>query len=358
MLSLYISDVHTPWSSDILRRHMRRVHAVDGPVSQTRRACSNCRSLKSRCEGGPPCHDCIRRKIPCFPSVLRRTNRRDSRGSLTERPQLPSQGSSPSAGSWKKQCFVDLYFEKFHPYWPFIHRGSFNGFNETPLLAQSVMVIGLWLSGERSAQSAALDLHKTLGLAIRQQKEVWDASGVEGACSDCSWPIPTYQAILLHIIFALLHRGGGSMGLDLKPSLPSPDSELLDSLVGSCQRLGMFYYPNMLARYQSDDLASYVWVSIEEVKRFDLALYKFHRMLSRAGARDSAAGSYSVTTVDGALTAADLRFPMPTNDALWHAVGKEQWLSATTKGVYLCSLNDAMEDQWISNSAELIGFLF
>ncbi|KOC13563.1 hypothetical protein AFLA70_93g002911 [Aspergillus flavus AF70] len=149
---------------------MRRVHAVDGSVSQTRHACSNCRSLKSRCEGGPPCHDCVRRKIPCFPSVLGRTNRRDSRGSLTERPQLPSQGSFPSAGSWKKQCFVDLYFEKFHPYWPFIHRGSFNWFNETPLLAQSVMVIGLWLSGERSAQSAALDLHKTLGLAIRQQK--------------------------------------------------------------------------------------------------------------------------------------------------------------------------------------------
>ncbi|EIT75863.1 hypothetical protein AO1008_02385 [Aspergillus oryzae 100-8] len=290
---------------------MRRVHAVDGPVSQTKRACLNCRSLKSRCEGGPLCHDCIRRKIPCFPI------------------------SSPSAGSWKKQCFVDLYFEKFHPYWPFIHRGSFNGFNETPLLAQSVMVIGLWLSGERSAQSAALDLHKTLGLAIRQQKEVWDASGVEGACSDCSWPILTYQAILLHIIFALLQRG----------------AELLHSLVGSCQRLGMFYYPNMLARYQSDDLASYVWVSIEEVKRFDLALYKFHKMLRRAGTRDSA-------VVDGALTAADLRFPMPTNDALWHAVCKDQWLSATTKGVYLCNLNDAMEDQWISNSAELIGFLF
>lgn len=55
-------------------------------------------------------------------------------------------------------------------------------------------------------------------------QEVWDASGVEGACSDCSWPILTYQAILLHIIFALLQRGGGSMGLDLKPSLPSPDS--------------------------------------------------------------------------------------------------------------------------------------
>lgn len=62
----------------------------------------------------------------------------------------------------------------------------------------------------------------------------------------------------------------------------------------------------MLAQYQSDDLASYVWVSIEEVKRFDLALYKFHRMLSRAGTRDSAVGSYSVTTVHGALTAADL----------------------------------------------------
>ncbi|KAE8379048.1 hypothetical protein BDV26DRAFT_175898 [Aspergillus bertholletiae] len=340
--------------NDTLRRHMRRVHGVDGPVSQTRRACSNCRNLKSRCEGGPPCHECIRRKIPCVSSTPARADRRDSRGGLIDGSPLPSQDLSINAGTGKDEVFVRLYFERFHPYWPFIHRHSFDRFDGTPLLVQSVMVLGLWVSGEPSAQSAALDLHRTLGSAILQQKEVWDASSVEGACTDCFWPIPTYQAILLHIIFTLLHRGGECIGLDLKPSLASPDSEFLGSLVGSCKRLGMLYYPNMLARYHLEGLASYAWVSIEEVKRFDLALYKLTKMLSRG----SAVGRPSATeTANGRITAADLQFPMPTNDALWHAVGKEEWLSAATKGEGRCNLHDAMEDNWISNSAELIELL-
>lgn len=33
-----------------------------------------------------------------------------------------------------------------------------------------MLVIGLWVSKEQSAQRAALDLHKTLDSAIRQQR--------------------------------------------------------------------------------------------------------------------------------------------------------------------------------------------
>lgn len=73
------------------------------------------------------------------------------------------------------------------------------------------------------------------------------------------------------------------LGLDLKPCLFSLVSSLLDRLVKSCRRLGMLYYPNMLARYCEPDQPSYVWVSIEEVKRFNIALYKVCRVCSEQG---------------------------------------------------------------------------
>jgi hypothetical protein len=63
---------------------------------------------------------------------------------------------------------VGIYFELFHPHWPFIHRGTFIEF-ETPLLVQSMVAIGLWMTGEENSRSKAVDLHTVLGKAIRQQ---------------------------------------------------------------------------------------------------------------------------------------------------------------------------------------------
>jgi hypothetical protein len=41
---------------------------------------------------------------------------------------------------------------------------------ETPLLVQSMMAIGMWTSAEKSAQSAAVELHDKLDFAIRRQR--------------------------------------------------------------------------------------------------------------------------------------------------------------------------------------------
>jgi hypothetical protein len=109
----------------------------------------------------------------------------------------------------------------------------------------------------------------------------------------------------------------------LKPSFPLADSELLDSLVGGCKRLGVFYYPNIPAQYHPEGVAPYAWLSVDRVKRFNLALYKAYKMLSRVGTRDSALDGCGVTRiVSGALTATDLQFLMPTKHALWDAVSK------------------------------------
>jgi hypothetical protein len=64
--------------------------------------------------------------------------------------------------------FVSRYFELFHPHWPFIHRASFIEY-ETPLLVQSMVVIALWMGGEEEERSKAINLHRVLDTALRQQ---------------------------------------------------------------------------------------------------------------------------------------------------------------------------------------------
>lgn len=141
----------------------------------------------------------------------------------------------------------------------------------------------------------------------------------------------------------------------MKPSLPSADIELLDSLVRSCRRLGLFYYPNTLARYQQNDLASYVWICIEEVKRFNLALYKICRALSGFSAHDKSGRQRGVTGHE--LTADELQFPMPKNDPLWNAMCKEEWETAITDDSDLTGLYDTMGEEWISKSADFFRFV-
>ncbi|KAB8236417.1 uncharacterized protein BDW43DRAFT_266893 [Aspergillus alliaceus] len=341
--------------SDTLRRHMQKVHGVKEPAPLTKYACTHCREQKSRCQGGPPCSNCLRRGIQCSRSQQAEVQQSGYLSCPTD-TLLTASHDSPTqpkiSRSERDRHFLGLYFKLFHPYWPFIHQGSFREYDETPLLVQSMIVIGLWVSNEQNAQSKAIDLHNVLSSAIQKQKELWDASISEDACSSCSWPIPTYQAILLHIIFAVLYKGGGALSLGLKPCITPADTDLLNRLVASCKKLGMLYYPNMLSRYGQDDLAAYVWVSIEEVKRFNLALYKVCRAFSK---QENSVDNLDIAGAGSrGLRARDLRFPLPRNTPLWNAVSKAEWVSAATEDVYRHSLHDTLEAEWISKSAKVL----
>ncbi|KAJ5338062.1 hypothetical protein N7452_004790 [Penicillium brevicompactum] len=324
--------------SDTLRRHVWQHHGIKKPSARAQRACESCRATKSRCQGDQPCSECLRRGIEC--------SFKDQRDEEKE----ASAPLDPTLLSEKRDHYISLYFEKFHARWPFIHRGSFEASREAPLLIQSMVVLGMWTSGEETVRKAAVDLHNNLDLAIRQQKHKWDASEVEEACSDCKWPIPTYQAILLHIIFSIMHASGGTLDLDLRFSLPPNRLELLMGLVRSCRKLGMFHYPNILERYREVDVFTYVWVCIEEVKRFDLALYKVCGKLTGLGS-----GGNLDEGASSLFSAEELQFPMPNNCSLWHAVGRDQWISALEGK--LVDLDDLAQDSWISNSAGLLNFL-
>jgi hypothetical protein len=155
----------------------------------------------------------------------------------------------------------------------------------------------------------------------------------------------TYQAILLHVISSVAMEADGVVNLDLKASISAADLALLKSLVGSCRRLGMFFYPNMLARYKEADLPSFVWVGIEEVKRFSIALYKLCAKLSSPSLEDRPL-----------LHASELQFPLPSNEPLWNSVERDEW-EANAKEEDTVSLEDDLQAKWISKSADVLEFL-
>ncbi|KAJ5665547.1 uncharacterized protein N7477_007995 [Penicillium maclennaniae] len=313
---------------------------------RARRACKSCHTGKSRCEGGVPCDECLRRGIQCLFD--------DNDTIETKRPASSDLASSPGQGRVqsthfeKKEQYIGLYFKKFHRFWPFIHRGSFNIHRETPLLLQSMTVLGLWCSGEQPSRSAAVELHEKLHLAIRDQKANWDVSDKDEFSSTLPWPISTYQAILLHIIFSLILRSRDALDFEFKVSLSPADTELLEALVRSCRKRGMLFYPNMLTRFKEVGLASFAWVCTEEVKRFNLALYKACGKLSSTQSNN---GSHnSPDSSDSLLSAGDLQFPLPKNDVLWNALGKSEWLVLVQDETTLC-VDDNCQEPWISSMA-------
>ncbi|CAG7978436.1 unnamed protein product [Penicillium nalgiovense] len=344
--------------SDTLRRHVQTVHGIAEPPPQIKHACTHCRNQKTRCHGGPPCTNCQRRGIRC--SLTRQSgvvqpasapnNELDTRSTMPR--SIPPQPRRPRSET--EDHFVGRYFDLFHPHWPFIHRGTFIEY-ESPLLVQSMIVIGMWMAEEEKIRSKAVDLHNVLGAAIREQKEQWDASRSDEACALCLWPVPTYQAILLHIISAGMIRGIGTLFPDLRPCLTSPDADLLQRLVASCKKLGMFYYPNILARFSRNEPPVYVWVSIEEIKRFNSALFKACRAFNGSGRQGGSIENFNMEeTVSWALSARELQFPLPRNKPLWNALSREEWVAADSEDVYRLNLGDTLEQDWISRSADVL----
>jgi hypothetical protein len=153
-----------------------------------------------------------------------------------------------------------------------------------------------------------------------------------------------------------LHGGSGTLGLDLKPSLTSANTEIFNSLVVSCKRLGMLYYPNILAQYSQSDPAPYVWLGIEEVKRFNLAVYRVYQACSKIGKEDRDTHEQDITaTPNSGLTAKDLQFPFPRNNRLWRFCSKGEWDAAATDGVFCHLLDDPMDEEWISKVDKDLG---
>lgn len=163
----------------------------------------------------------------------------------------------------------------------------------------------------------------------------------------------TYQSILLQLIFSLIvAKSETSFDLNLRCQLPAFKYELLTSLVGTCRRLDLFHYPNMLARHEASAPAALVWLSVEETKRFGLALYKLCRVCAPSTEkRHSMVDRHERPSRNDLLTLQDLDFSMPDTDEVWNAsVDKGTQLIRAT-ALQQARGDTQNPDEWISNAS-------
>ena len=63
--------------------------------------------------------------------------------------------------------YIELYFSRFHPHWPILHRSTFKQSNISEELLRSVLLIGAWFSDDESAKSWATSLYSSVTDTLR-----------------------------------------------------------------------------------------------------------------------------------------------------------------------------------------------
>ncbi|KAJ5688432.1 hypothetical protein N7536_011051 [Penicillium majusculum] len=343
--------------SDSLRRHIRRDHE-DPRRSLVRatQACIRCRTTKARCQGGSPCTECSSKGHLCLfdDPVHLEPAQPDLEEELREYGSGDDRINTPIGHIAQVDHYIHLYFTHLHQHWPILHRHTFSVADEPQLLLQAVIMIGLWVSGSPAAQEGARNLHSKLKLAISAQQENWARSPVEGEQDNegldspsSRWPIATYQGILLCVIFSLLSTPIG-LELNLGLVLSVSDRQIFSALVATCLRNNIFYYPNMLTRYRNVESLTCMWVGVEEIKRFGLALYKVSRLCGRGSLGEPDEPDSVV------LRLSDLQFPMPDDKNLWDASSNPE----LARRLLIYSRRDRSDDpsvtNWVSQSGMLL----
>ncbi|KAJ6027695.1 hypothetical protein N7499_001153 [Penicillium canescens] len=341
--------------NDLLRRHIRTYHPQrQAPPSRKFRACSACHARKVRCEGVLPCNACQHRGVICVPAGGETTSEQQFWiDDLYHLPPVSTIGGSvPDASRWIAHDYIDIYFDAFHSAWPFLHRSTFDFTKEPCVLVQSVVAIGLWVKGTQESREASIRLHGRLCSAFYAQMDQWCISDLSPRHNtNTSWPIATFQSVLLNIILALfIAREDGSMDLSMRCRLPDDRYELLTALVQSCRRWGIFSYPNMLLQHEDNAPLALVYISVEEIKRFGLALYK----VSRLSTPFDLTGESANDGRKDLLNLADLSFCMPDSDDLWNApLGAESAVLNRCDSLAVARDNGDAKN-WISQASALL----
>lgn len=163
----------------------------------------------------------------------------------------------------------------------------------------------------------------------------------------------TFQGILLQIIFALfIAERETTFDLNCRYHISAPAYRLLAELVETCRQLGLFCYPNMLRKHHPSAPLALVWVSVEEIKRFGLALYKVCRSCASGVSSDKPTiSSHSNSSKSELLTLADLEFCLPDSDELWNTPPGQQPKLNRGSASQLELRNNQDPDNWISRTS-------
>lgn len=152
-------------------------------------------------------------------------------------------------------------------------------------------------------------------------------------------------------------KSQNNLDFSLSVDIPSETRDMLAALVRSCRKLGMFYYPNILAQYRHFGATGPSIIFIEETKRFNLALYRICRRVSQASFELADIPLEGSDIMHCQLKPDELQFPLPKGRLAWNATTRREWNLAFPFESIEAELEDNAENTWISRSAELLGFL-
>lgn len=113
----------------------------------------------------------------------------------------------------------------------------------------------------------------------------------------------------------------------------------------------MFFYPSILTQFKPGvDPDVFIWLGIEEVKRFCLSLYRVCRQ-SRVHDPKLLEDAPSFSPGKSLLSLADLQFALPDKGELWHTTSDLAARLAENPAAYS---NENIEENWISQTALLL----
>ncbi|KAJ5113090.1 hypothetical protein N7456_001624 [Penicillium angulare] len=223
--------------------------------------------------------------------------------------------------------------------------------------------MGLWTMRDDKSQEIARQLHETLTAAIYEQREKWDTSDQDGSETQlheilspgpASWPMATYQGILIQLIFSLLTNE--SKTIQLTHDLPEVPSQLLVGLVRTCLKKKMFYYPSILAQFRTEaGSEDSTWIGVDGVKRFNLSLYKvcqsveIHDPSILDDSFDSETRRGRRSPGERLLCLADLQFALPSEDEL-----RDSASSSTSNEELKGHEDQNIEQLWLSQAAKIV----
>ncbi|KAF4438029.1 hypothetical protein F53441_12881 [Fusarium austroafricanum] len=191
------------------------------------------------------------------------------------------------------------YFGRFHDTWPILHGPSYVLVEYSVLVSVSVAMISCWLRNPDEYQDVVLQLHESLMNAFSN----WISTPRSRLELDKPWPMETYQAMLLQIIFAFYH---GNDKLVAKASL------LRGTLVVALREVEFFNSDNAAEQQRVHHPGTFVpWLMTirDRWKRYIVSLFKIDVYLSTA--------RFQAPT----LFREEIDLTMPQTYSLWNAYG-------------------------------------
>ncbi|KAH7003130.1 hypothetical protein EDB82DRAFT_482650 [Fusarium venenatum] len=336
--------------NDLLRRHLSRHDMPTAPDPRRGRACDACHANKTKCDGGTKCTLCIKRGISCtYKHASKSGSSRSSRSPVEDANRASSRpvqdvqeinaptsitpplalGTSPaneiktafkriandirtgkiSLGEPTPVPAVDHpwieansreYFGRLHEAWPILHAPSYTiGMEDSFIVATSVAMISCWLKNPDEYGEVVMELHETLMNAASE----YISNTICRQELDKPWPIETYQATALQIVFAFYH---GDQRLIAKASL------LRGTLIMSMREIDFFNSDGSAEQQRIHYPGTFVpWLMTvrEKWKRIIVSLYKIDTCYALA--------HFQAPT----LFREELDLTMPATFSLWNAFG-------------------------------------